>query len=184
VDVRVVHEVLSPGVEDGEKGDFTAEIFFIAGKTLERLGDRLEQNRIERLFIPERECVEFFGNGKDDMEVMHGQKVPCSQLDPTGPQQGLTFRAMPVSAGVIGDTLVIAVVAAVDVAAQSRGPARHDGVGDLVVIGGQRAVGFVVTGKGVSENVGNLKSGLVHGRLPFLFPESALWNFHIGNQED
>jgi hypothetical protein len=59
-------------VQDGEKGDLPAEIFFITGKALQGLGDSLKEKRVERLFVPERKIVELFGNGKDDMKVVYG----------------------------------------------------------------------------------------------------------------
>ena len=135
------------------------------GKALQRFGYCLKEKRVERLFVTKRKAVKLLGNGKDDMEVVHGQQVPSPALDPTGPQQRLAFRAVPVSAGVVGNMFVVAMVASIDVAAQSRSPARHEGVGDFVVIGRKRTEGVVVSGKSFSENVGNFKSGLVHGRL-------------------
>jgi hypothetical protein len=98
-------------VKDGEKGDLSAEIFIITGETLRRLGDRLEQERIKRFFVPERESVELPGNGKDDVEIVHGQKIPRPALDPSCPPQRLAFGTMPVSAGVAGNMLVIAMPA-------------------------------------------------------------------------
>src|SRR5271157_4780957 len=82
VDVRMVRKILPPGMKDGEKGHFPAEIFFVVRKSLKRFGDCLEENSVKRFFITERKGIKLFGNGKDDMEIVYGQKVANAMLDP------------------------------------------------------------------------------------------------------
>ena len=47
MDVRVVIEALSPGVEDGGETDVSAEVLWIGGDGRERLGGGLEQQSID-----------------------------------------------------------------------------------------------------------------------------------------
>ena len=58
------------------------------------------------------------GQGKDEMEVGHGEHFGFSGLQPSLPGYLLTFGAMPIPAGMIHDTLSPAVVAAIEVASQ------------------------------------------------------------------
>jgi len=44
------------------------------------------------------------------MEIVYGQKVAYPMLDPLCAKQRLTFRAMAVPAGIIGNTFVVAMI--------------------------------------------------------------------------
>jgi hypothetical protein len=52
VNVRVVHEVLSPGVKDRDKSDLSAQMLGISGKFKKSLRDRTEQDVVEDSLIP------------------------------------------------------------------------------------------------------------------------------------
>ena len=109
----MVQEILPPCVKYSEKGDFATEIFFIVRKSLQSLGNCLKENGVKRFFITKRKGIELPGNGKNDMEVVNGQKIAHAMLDPLRAKQCLAFRTMPVPAGIIGNTLVVAVIAPV-----------------------------------------------------------------------
>jgi hypothetical protein len=104
-------------MKNSVKSDLTAEIFFIVCKGLQRLGDCLKEECVERFFISERKGVKLMRNGKNNMEVVDGQKIARAILDPLGAKQRLAFRAMAVPAGIIGNTLVVTMVAMINVPA-------------------------------------------------------------------
>src|SRR5438552_11121076 len=70
-----------------------------------------------------------------DMEVRDRQKFPLSGGDPTLTRLSLAFWAVAIPAGVIGDGLVAATLrASIDVTAESRCPATHDGAHHLQLL--------------------------------------------------
>jgi len=74
------------------------------------------------------------GQGKYDVEVGSGQQFGFSGLNPTLPRYVLAGGAMPVTAGVIPDTLSPAVVAAMKVTTQIGGAAVKEVGYDAVLI--------------------------------------------------
>src|SRR5262245_40048884 len=73
------------------------------------------------------------GQRKDDMEVGHRQQLGLPRGEPFGAGQALALRAVPVAAGVVGDTDQTAVRAALDVATEHCRPARLDGAHDAML---------------------------------------------------
>jgi hypothetical protein len=61
------------------------------------------------------------------------EELGLTILDPLGPCQGLAFWAMAVAAGVVGNALVLALIALFQVAAQSGGAAQFDGTHDAAL---------------------------------------------------
>jgi hypothetical protein len=55
--MRMVQQILSPGVQDGEEADLGAEALGIGGNGLQGLGAGLEEDFIHRLFIGQRQLV-------------------------------------------------------------------------------------------------------------------------------
>jgi hypothetical protein len=74
---------------------------------------------------------------EDDMDVRHGQKVPAPRLEPAVAGVGLALRTMPVPARVIGDGLIVATGACIDMSAERRCSAVRNGGKHLDVKPGQ-----------------------------------------------
>jgi hypothetical protein len=96
----------------------------------ERFGDRTEKEIIEDLAVHGDQGVEFRGDGEDHMEVLYGQEILITGLDPSFFLQGLAFGAMAIPAGVIRDLHMATVVALIFMASQDRGSADLDGTHD------------------------------------------------------
>jgi hypothetical protein len=93
---------------------------------LQRLGHRREQQAVADPLVLQCQWRELIGDGKDDVTIRHGEQFLGPLREPLIPGCGLTLGTMPVAAGVVGDEAMRALVAFLDVAAQSGGAADAD----------------------------------------------------------
>jgi len=68
-------------------------------KLQQRFTDRVKKKSQENLFVGQDQSVKLMGQGKDQMEVPHRQKLSGLLLKPPGFSQGLAFGTMAVTAG-------------------------------------------------------------------------------------
>ena len=99
------------------------------------------------------------GQGKDEMEVSHRQKLRGLLLQPLGFGQGLTFGAVAVTAGVIGRVLKAASVALLEMTSQLFSPADLNGPHHLEM-GGWQAMRAAVALPVTAKNIGQLGARL------------------------
>ena len=72
--------------------------------------------------------------GEDDMDVGRGQQFAATRRDPAFARTGLTLRAVPVAARVVGDGGTMSAAGAlIDMAAEGGGATARDGPQDLEV---------------------------------------------------
>ncbi len=69
VHVRMVHEVLSPGVEDREKADLGTQVGRVSGDGGERFGAGAKENLVEHLLVLQGNGSDWLWQRKDHMEV-------------------------------------------------------------------------------------------------------------------
>ena len=93
----------------------------------QRLRRRLEQGVVDGSLVGERDVGERSRQGEHDVVVGHGKKIPLAGFEPVMGGRGLALRAMPVAAGVVGDLVRAAALAAQHVSAQRRTAALFDG---------------------------------------------------------
>jgi len=130
--MEVCLETLVPGMQDGNKAQFSTQL--VLAKAKQRLGDGFKQDVEHHCLIVTYDSIEFVRQGKDDVEVFCGQQLFFSRLKPSFPRYMLTLWAVSVSATMIGDALGATMAAAVDMAAEIRGTAT-DKIGyDLAVL--------------------------------------------------
>ena len=78
----MIHEVLTPGVENADNPYLCAEMFRVICEFRERLGDRTEKQIVQDLAVHGDQGIEFRGEGEDHMEILNGQEVLTAGLDP------------------------------------------------------------------------------------------------------
>ena len=120
----------APGVQHGGQADARAEMLRVGGDGGQRLRGGPEQEVVDGRLVLERDGADRGRQGEDDVVVGNRQQLGLAVGQPLSRRRGLTLRAMPVAAGIVGDPLVRAVLAALDVSAE-RGRAtgldrRHD----------------------------------------------------------
>jgi hypothetical protein len=97
----MIHEVLSPGVQNTDDAYFCFEMFRVIGEFNERFRNRAEKKIIHDLPVHGDQGIQFYGNGEDNMEILSWQKIFAAGLDPFFLGQGLAFGTVAVPAGVI-----------------------------------------------------------------------------------
>ena len=68
----MVHEVLTPSMENTDYSHGCTEMFWVACKFCECLGGRTKKQIVQDLPVHGDQGIEFRGKGKDDMEVFNG----------------------------------------------------------------------------------------------------------------
>ena len=101
MDMRVMGQRLSPGVQDGDEADLGAEAF--GGERHERLGGGAHQQAVDRLLVLEGDLGRRRRQGEDDVEVGNRQQLGLTSGEPLRARRPLTLPAMAVSARVVGD---------------------------------------------------------------------------------
>ena len=156
--VRVVFEVLAPGVQDGQEPDLGPQVLRVGGDLLQGLGGGTEQDPVDfpRILLGDR--AEHRRECQDHVKVFNGQQLSFSCLHPLRRSGGLALGAMAVPARVVGDPLMPAAVTLLDMPAQSRSPAGGDVAEGAALLGRERVAVAVEEGIGkVSEDIGHFE---------------------------
>jgi hypothetical protein len=125
VDVIVTAQCLIPGVEHPEKTDASLQVG--ATEIDQGFGDRLEENADQEFRIPHKQRIQFMGNGKDQVEVAHGQEFLFPTLKPAVCCGRAALGTVSVAAAVVEGRFGAAVVTPLHVPAQCGCPAGLDG---------------------------------------------------------
>ena len=133
MDVRMVLQVLAPGVEHGDETDLGAEMPWIGGDRAQRLGRGPEQDGVDRCLVLERDFGDRGRQCEDDVEIGHRQQLGLALGQPLrrGPHPGISGNAgcgrncRRCGRGRIP--------AALDMAAERRRPACLDGAHDAAL---------------------------------------------------
>jgi hypothetical protein len=145
-------------VEHGGDADPRAQVSRIGGDRQHRLGRRVEQQVIDDSLVVEGDVGDLGRQGEDDVEVSDRQQVGLALGQPGARGSALALRAVPVAAAVIGDALVPAVVAGLDMATERGGTAMLDRRHDLELVEAQLpGMGGPICGAGSTEDIGDLE---------------------------
>ncbi len=96
VNVGMMGQRLSPGVEQGDEADPSAGAF--DGKRHERLGGGAHQEAVDRLVVLESDLGRRRRQGEDDVEGGNRQQLGLTSSEPRRSRRRLALRAMAVSA--------------------------------------------------------------------------------------
>jgi hypothetical protein len=122
----MMQQVLAPGVQHRQKADLRSQMPGIGSDLLQRLGHCPEQQTVADPLVLQCQWRKLFGEGKDDVTTRHGEQFLGPLCEPLIPGCGLTLGTMPIAARVVGDEAMRALVAFLDVAAQSGSAAGAD----------------------------------------------------------
>ncbi len=163
--MRMFLQELSPGVQDRQKADAGSEVFGIGPERQQRIRDRAEQSVVQRLLVELEERVEqLVGDGEDEVEVGHGQKLILALLEPLLAIEPLTLRAVAVATRVVTLGHDTASVADVEMPAERCGSAQLDGPHHPLLADG-KPVGVMPVGIAIAaQDVGHLQVGGAHLR--------------------
>ena len=134
VDVGMMDEGLAPGVEDGKEPEASPEMARVLGDLLKRPGRGAEQEAVDDLGVLEGEGCKGLRQGEDHVGIGHCQHLGLARFEPAGLGAALTLRAVAVAARVVGNPLLPAGVALVDMPPQPRRTAGQDPVNHLTLL--------------------------------------------------
>lgn len=119
-------EVLPPGMQDSRNSRHCAEILPIRAQFQHSFGGRLKQQRIHCTLLLAKDWVQLRRNGEYNVKIRCVEQIFPLLVDPRFFCEALTFRAMPVPAGIVGDPHMSAVVAGICMRPQGGGSAVDD----------------------------------------------------------
>ena len=96
--MRVLLEVLPPGMEHAEKPNVRSQVLGIASKFEQRSGAAAEEQIIEQPLVLEDEGGELVRQGEDDVEVRYGQQLSRTRGQPLGARVALALGAVSATA--------------------------------------------------------------------------------------
>ena len=109
-----------------KKPDLGSQMPGIGGDLLERFGYGTEQQAVADPWVLQGEWCKLLGEGKDDVTVRNGKQFLDSLGEPLISSDGLTLGTMSVAARVVCDHTTGAMIAFLNVAAQSGSAAGAD----------------------------------------------------------
>ena len=125
--MRVVLELLAPGMEHRQTAKLGPEMLGVAADIQQALGYGMKEEGIEHAGIVKDEGTEFLRQGGNHMDVRCGQDFSLSIGEPGGLSRPVTFWATAVPARVVRRLLVVAAVALGQVSAEGGGAAQLNG---------------------------------------------------------
>ena len=84
-------QVLTPGMQHGEKADGSAEVFGIGGDGEQSFRSGLEQNGVNLSCVLKRQSADLLGKREDDVEIRNRQELRLPFSEPLGAGRGLAL---------------------------------------------------------------------------------------------
>lgn len=163
--MRMVHQILSPSVQDSDEADLGPQMFRIGGDRAQGFGGGAKQEIVDHRLVLIGHRRDHLGQRKDHVEILHRNEIGLAIFQPLRTHQGLTLRAMAISATVEGNAPVTAGIALLDVFAKRGGTATLDGAHDAALPTAEcRSVLLTVEGPGLAKDVRHLEPGGTHVR--------------------
>ena len=89
--MRMVKQILSPGVQHREEADFHSEMLWIARNRSQRFGRGTKQNVVNHFPVVICDARELFRNGEDNVKVFHRQQLRLARFHHFALFQLMTF---------------------------------------------------------------------------------------------
>jgi hypothetical protein len=163
MNVWVMQEILPPGVQHTEEADLGAEMLGIHCDGAQGLRRRPEQDIVDHGLVLERDGGDQVRHREHHVEVGHVEQFRLTVLEPLGASETLALRAVSIATRVVGDTLMAAAVAALDVTAESCAAATLDRDHGAPPGGGQRAMLITKSRAEVAEDIRHFQPLAGHG---------------------
>jgi len=171
VNVWMMDERLSPGVQYTQKADLGPQAFRIGRHFQQGGGHAVEQQVVEYAFVLQHQFGELVRHGEDNVEVFERNQFASARRDPAIARLCLALGTMAVAAGVEGEAEILpAFRATVAVFAEGCRAAALNGPHDLVLRPGEvGASALDVAARPGAEDIGHLQRRRTHdtaGSLP------------------
>lgn len=133
VQMRVMQQILSPSVQDGNKADLGTQMLGVARDGAQGFGGGSKQDVVDQRLVLVRDRRNLLRHGEDDVEILDRQQLGLPVLKPLSTHQRLTLGAMAIAATVEGDALVPTGIALLDVTTQRRSATLLNGTHDAAL---------------------------------------------------
>jgi len=144
--MRMMEQILTPGMENREETDFGAQMLGIGSNGLEGLGSGPKENAIDGPLVLQGNSGNLFRYSKDDVKILGFQNLGLAVFDPLGAGQRLAFGTMTIRTRVEPNTLLAAPVTHFDVTAESGRAARFNRGHDAALCRGQQCAELLTIG--------------------------------------
>jgi len=121
VDVRVIPQILGPGVQDGEDRRAGAEVAGIGGEGEQGLGGGAQERVVHRSLVRAGHRAEGVGQGKRNQEVGAGQETRAVAIEPASRLLAVALGTVPIATRVVAVLGLVAVVAPAEMPAAGGG---------------------------------------------------------------
>ena len=161
--MRVELEFLIPGMEYAEEADLSAEVFGIAGDFKKRLRTDAEQKIVDELLVLQGQWCQLTRECEDNMHIARRQKFSSTCGDPPFLGSGLTFWAVPVTAGVVRDGTIPAAGALIEMTAECGGTTARNGPQHFDVLPTEPvSISFEKSSSRGADEIGHLQGRPAH----------------------
>ena len=135
VHVRMVQQILAPGVEHAQTPNRRAEMFRVDRDLEQRGRARAEEQVVDHLLVLEREPRELVRQREDDVVVADRQQFLLPRREPLVAGAGQALRTVPIPTRVVRNGAMITARAAIEMAAQCRRAATRQSAEHAPVLG-------------------------------------------------
>ena len=98
MNMRMMHQLLSPTMKHAEEANFRSQEFGITGDLNQRFSAEPKQHRVDEFLVLQCELRQKRGYCEYNMRIRNGKKFFLPSIDPTTAGVGLAFGAMPIKA--------------------------------------------------------------------------------------
>ena len=99
--MRMVQQILPPGVQHAEETDLRAQMLWIGGDDAQCLRRRPEQDVVDDGLVLEGDDLDLLGHGEHDVEVGHVEQFRLPVLEPLSACETLALWTVLVTARVV-----------------------------------------------------------------------------------
>ena len=99
--MRVVDEIMGPGLQDTDQTDLTTDQAWISGQFLDRLRGSVKEQVVDQFLVTIGQVAEFGGQREGQQEIGDGQQQFLLQGQPLFGLLLLTLGTMTVTTGVV-----------------------------------------------------------------------------------
>lgn len=127
MDMRVVVEFLSPGMQNLNDGRCCAKVLFVTRKFKKCLGGASVHQRVKKLLIGKKQGIELSRKCKNSVEIWHVKDFCAAGINPNFLLDCLAVWTTAITAGVVMKLNVTAFCTHAGIPAKRSGLAMHDG---------------------------------------------------------
>jgi hypothetical protein len=114
-------QVLSPGMQNANHSNLRSQVLGIGCDFEQGLCAGGEQQIVKQARVLQSQDIQLVRHGKDHVKVAGVEEFAFSCRQPALASLGLTLRAVPISARVVGDGLITATGASISMPAEGSG---------------------------------------------------------------